>query len=96
MQQFLFVVEIPPLPNNTFGTAVAPEWTAFSNAASSTLKTVKSPTQLQPNAWLLPAENSLQALSALCALATKYRLSYSAVLIPDGATIIAKDVKPSP
>jgi hypothetical protein len=96
MQQFLFVVEVPPLPSGTVGTGVAPEWSAFSSAASSTLKTVKSPTQLQPNAWLLPAENSLPALSALCALATKCRLSYSAVLIPDGATIIAKDVKPSP
>ena len=96
MQQFLFVVEVPPLPSNTVGTRVAPEWSAFSSAASSTLKSVKSPTQLQTNAWLLPAENSLPALSALCALATKCRLSYSAVLIPDGATILAKDVKPSP
>ena len=96
MQQVLFVVEIPAVPSGTFGTGVAPDWSAFSSAASSTLKNVKSPTQLQPNAWLLPAENSLPALSALCALASKYRLSYSAVLIPDGATILAKDVKPSP
>ena len=96
MQQFLFVVEVPPLQSGTVGTGVAPEWSMFSNAASSTLKTVKSPTQLQSNAWLLPAENSLPALTALCALASKYRLSYSVVLIPEGLTILAKDVKPTP
>jgi hypothetical protein len=96
MPQFLFVVEIPRLSSGTFGAGVAPEWSAFSSAASSTLKNVKSPTQLQPNAWLLPAENSLPVLSELCALASKYRLSYSSVLIPDGSTILAKDVKPTP
>ena len=96
MQQFLFVVEIPPLPEGAFGIDVSPEWTKFLRESSSTLKTVKAPTQLQSNAWLLPVENSLPALMALCALATKHRLSYSSVLIPDGANIIAKDVKPSP
>ena len=95
MPQFLFVVEVPPLPSNTVGSGVAPEWSAFCNAASSTLKTVKSPTQLQSNAWLLPAENSLPALSALCALASKNRLSYSAVLIPDGATIMHHETSAS-
>ena len=71
MQQFLFVVEIPPVPNNSFGTNVAPEWLKFCNESSSTIKNVRNTTQLQSNAWMLPVESSLPALSALCALAAK-------------------------
>ena len=65
MQQVLFVVEIPPLSRNTVGTLVAPEWTMFLHEAGNTIKTMKAPIQLQSNAWLLPVENSLPALTAL-------------------------------
>jgi len=96
MQQFLIVVEIPPLPQGSVGAAVSPDWSQFSHKASTTIKTLKTATQLQPNAWLLPAEKGLPALMELSDMANLHRLSYSVVLIPDGAVTLALDVKPKP
>lgn len=94
MSQFLFVVEIPPLPSGSFGLTASSAWSQFSHKADTTIKTVKGSIQLQPNAWLLPVDETLPFLLAWCALATDLSLSYSVVLIPDGAVIMALDVKP--
>lgn len=94
MPQFLFVVEVPPIPDNSYGTRESPDWTKFSHAASSILKTAKGTKQLQPNAWLLPAENSLPALAELCALADSCTLQYSSLLLPVEAVVLAHNVKP--
>lgn len=94
MPQFLFVVEIPSIPEGSVGASVSPDWLKFSNAASSILKTAKGTKQLQSNAWLLPAENSLPALAELCALAGSCTLQYSSLLLPVEAVVLALDVKP--
>ena len=94
MPQFLFVVEVPPLPRGSIGSTVSPEWSQFAHKASTTIKTAKAATQLQPNAWLLPSEKGLPVLMELSDMANFHHLSYSAVLIPDGAVVLALDVKP--
>ena len=96
MQQFLFVVEVPPMQGISTARHYPPEWTHFENEANTILKPVKACTRLQSNAWLLPVENLLPVLIRISAAADRHHLSYSSVLIPDGAIIIAKDVKPSP
>ena len=85
MPQFLFVVEVPPIPPGTVGATVSPAWSKFSSEASTILKPLKTYTQLQPNVWLLPAENALPALLALSSTAEKCTLAYSALLI-EGVT----------
>lgn len=94
MPQFFFVVEVPPGPAMSTSVGYSREWTQFENAANTMLKTVKACKRLQLNAWLLPAENTLPVLVALSALAHGHTLSYSAVLIPDGAVMLALDEKP--
>lgn len=94
MPQFLFAVEVPPIPEGSVGMNVSPDWMKFSNAAGSILKTVKGTKQLQTNVWLLPAENSLPALAELCALASSCRLQYSSLLLPVEAVVLALDAKP--
>ena len=94
MPQILFVVEIPPIPDGTRGANVSPAWSCFVNEADTKIALVKTYTRLQPNAWLLPAENTLPLLAELVALASKDSLSYSAVLIPDGTVMLALDQKP--
>lgn len=94
MPQFLFVVEVPPLPQGSVGSTVSLEWSKFAHEASTTIKNLKGTTQLQPNAWLLPSEKGLPALMELSGKATNHHLSYSAVLVPDGAVVLALDVKP--
>ena len=96
MPQILFVAEVPPIPDNSYGTTVSPAWSQFANKAAPTLKTAKGTKQLQSNAWLLPADNALPVLAELSALASTHNLSYSALLVPDGAVVLALDVKPKP
>ena len=89
MPQFLFVVEVPP----TEGMATSPGhsyvWRQFANTATEIVKPLKGTKQLQLNAWLLNAENSLPSILELSALASHHKLSYSTVLIPDGAVVFA-------
>lgn len=94
MPQFLFVAEVPPSEAMSTAPGHSYEWQGFSNGASTILKPLKGTKQLQLNAWLLNAENSLPAIVELSALATRHKLSYSAVLIPDGAITLTPDVKP--
>ena len=96
MPQFLFVVEVPPGPAMSSHSAHAREWTQFSSAAEAKIKTLKGTKQLQPNAWLLPADNSLPVLAELCALAGTCTLRYSSLLLPVDAVIIALNVEPPP
>ena len=96
MPQFLFVVEVPPIPENAMGMTVSPDWRKFSNAASKIVGTAKGAKQLQSNVWLLPAENSLPVLTELCALAGSCTLRYSSLLLPVEATVIALNVEPKP
>ena len=94
MSQFLFVVEVPPIPQGTAGMTVSPAWQQFSSAADTTIKSLKSVVPLQPNAWLLTTDKTLPLLAELAALASKHSLSYSSLLLPVDAVIIAHDVKP--
>lgn len=94
MPQFLFVVEVPPSRAVSSGPGHPHEWMQFANAATEILKPLKGTKQLQLNAWLLNAENSLPSIAELSALATHHKLAYSALLIPDGAVSLALDVKP--
>ena len=68
----------------------------FASAATEILKPLKGTKQLQLNAWLLTVENSLPSMAALSALASHHKLPYSALLVPDGAVVLALDIKPNP
>ena len=98
MPQILFVVEIPPVPENSRGVCVTPGFSKFASVAAPKIKSVKGTKQLQSNAWLFPADNTLPLLAELAALAAtnSCSLSYSAVLIPDGAVVLALDQKSQP
>lgn len=96
MSQFLFVVEVPPIPPGAVGMTVSPDWQQFASAVGTKIAAVQSAVQLQPNAWLLPAEKTLPLLAEFAALAHKHFLSYSSLLLPTDAVIIAHDVKPKP
>lgn len=96
MPQFLFVVEIPPTEGISTTPSFSHKWLGFANDADTLLKPVKGTTRLAPNVWLLIAEKALPLLSELCALASLHNVSYSSVLIPDGAVMLALDVKPKP
>lgn len=90
MNQFLFVVEVPPVPEGSAGITVAPEWTNFYNAASTILKPVKACTRHQKNVWLLPAENAWPALMELSSTAVEHNLSYSVLLVEGVTDLSAK------
>jgi len=94
MPQFLFVVEIPEGPAMSSQPSYSHEWTQFASKANTILTPLKTATQLQLNAWLLPAEKGLPVLMELSGIAHLHHLSYSSVLIPDGAVTLALDVKP--
>lgn len=93
MPHFLFAVELPPIPPGSVGVTVAPAWSKFSSEASTILKPLKTYTQLQPNVWLLPAENALPALLALSSTAEKCTLAYSALLV-EGVTELTEKISP--
>lgn len=94
MSQFLFVVEAPPNRAQMSPVGYPHEWQLFEREASTILKPLKACTRLQPNAWLLPAENTLPVLVALGEAAGRHSLSYSCVMVPNGAEILALNVKP--
>lgn len=96
MPQFLFVVEIPPVPENSHGIYMSPGFSRFASEAAPKIKSVKGSAQLQPNAWLFSADKTLPLVAELAALASKSSLSYSSLLIPDGVVMLALDVKPTP
>lgn len=93
MQQFLFVVEIPPIPEGVMGMTVSPAWSKFLHDVDTTIKPPKTCTQLQQNAWLIPAENGLPLLLALSSTAEKYTLAYSALLITGDVTPLTSSTK---
>jgi hypothetical protein len=95
MSQILFVAEVPPNSSQSSPPGYPYEWQLFEREANTILKTVKPCTRLQQNVWLLPAENTLPALTALGEAAGRHSLAYSCVLIPVGAEILAFDVKPT-
>jgi hypothetical protein len=94
MPQFLFVAEVPPTEGMSTAPGYSHKWLGFANDVAILLKPVKGTTQLSLNAWLLTAEKALPLLVELSALANHHKLSYSSVLIPDGAVALALDVKP--
>ena len=96
MPQFLFVVEIPPTEGMSTTPNYSHKWLGFASDADALLKPVKGTIQLAPNVWLLTAEKALPLLSELSALANRHKVSYSALLVPDGAITLALDVKPKP
>ncbi len=81
MSHFLFTVEIPPVPENSYGTPVAPAWTQFENEANNALKLVKTYKIHQKNVFSLPVENGLPVVLALSSTAEKHNLAYSVLLI---------------
>lgn len=90
MSQFLFVVEVPPGPQGASEPMYSQDWREFASAANTILKPVKGCMQLQPNAWLLPAENLLPVLVSMSAAAEKYHLAYSVLLIEGVTDLSAK------
>ena len=94
MQQFLFVVEVPPMQGISTASHYPPEWSRFEHEANTILTPVKACTRLQPNAWLLPVENLLPVLIRISAAAEKYHLSYSALLISGEVTHLTPIKKP--
>jgi hypothetical protein len=93
MQQFLFTVEIPPVSENAVGLTEDPEWTKFSNAASTILKPVKACIRHPKNVVLLPAENAWPVLMALSTTADKHNLPYTILLIDGEITELTQKVK---
>lgn len=81
MAHFIFAVEVPPVPDNSHGISVSPEFASFSKEADTKTKQVSSVKKLQSNVWLFPAENNLSVLSGLVASANNYSLPYSSLLI---------------
>lgn len=94
MTQFLFIVDVPPTPPGSTDATYSREYNAFANEAIAILKSVKTYTQIQTNAWLLPVETTWPYLSRMSVTAEKNNLSYSIVLIPDGAQILTPPYKP--
>ena len=86
MPQFLFVVEVPPGPAMSTSAGYSRDWSQFENETNTILKTVKTYTRLQLNAWLLPAENLLPVLVSMSVAAEKHHLSYSALLVSGEVT----------
>lgn len=81
MSHFLFAVEIPPVPESSFGTPVAPAWIQFCKEADMILKPLKTCTIHQKNVFLLPVENGFPVLLALSSKAEEHTLSYSVLLV---------------
>lgn len=81
MPQFLFIVEVPPIPTNSHGLLESNDWSQFRCAADTKIKTAKSAVRLQPNAWLLPAEKTLPLLTELAALAKIMKPTRQEVLL---------------
>lgn len=94
MQQFLFVVEVPPGPAMSSQSAYSAEWTRFENEANTILKPVKACTRLQKNAWLLPAENLWPVLMNMSKAAENNHLSCSVLLIEGAVDMSSKSPKP--
>ena len=94
MQQFLFVVEVPPMRGMNTAPHYPPEWSQFEDEANTILTPVKACTRLQINAWLLPAENLLPVLMRISAAAEKHSLSYSTLLLSGEVTHLTKLKKP--
>ena len=94
MQQFLFVVEVPKWQGISTGPHYPSSWTAFASSTSTILKKISGCKQLQMNVWLLPAEGAWPSLESIAALAKDHDLSYTVVLIPDGAQILTPTFKP--
>ena len=94
MSQFLFVVDVPPTPPGCTEATYSREYNTFVNDASAILKSVKTYTQIQTNAWLLPAEKTWPDLFRMSQAAEKNDLSYSIILVPDGAQILTPPYKP--
>ena len=86
MPHFLFVVEVPPVPENSHGLYMSPGFSKFASEAAPKIKSVKGTIQLQTNVWLFPADNALPLLVELSALASSCSLSYSALLISGDVT----------
>lgn len=97
MPKILFVVDVPPVPDDLAvqgGFSEAPAWMHFVHEAKPKIALVKGAQTLQRNCWLLPADGQLPLLAELVALAKKERLSYSSLLLPDGDVVLALDAKP--
>lgn len=90
MSQFLFVVEIPPMPNSTFGSPFALAWTDFLREAEPKIPNNISKNRIAPNVWLIPAENALPLIATLCGLADKFSLKYSSLLLSGDVSHLTK------
>ena len=93
MQQFLFSVEVPPSQGYSTGASYAHEWIEFAKSADTILKSHKGSSKLLLHSWLLPADHAWPALERLAASATTHHLSYSVILIPDGAVVLTSPAK---
>ena len=94
MSQILFVVEVPPSKGVSTGPGLPHEWREFEDTLSTIPNLAKKSARLQLNAWLIDAEGGYPCLENLVANAKDHDLSYSVVLIPDGAQILTPAFKP--
>jgi hypothetical protein len=94
MSQFLFSIEIPPIPDNTVGMTESPAWLRFSHEAIPKLLPDTVATRIDRNVWLLPTDNMLPRLTRLAELARSNGLRYSCLLLPVDAQVLAYQVDP--
>lgn len=90
MSHFLFAVEVPPVPEHSFGMSQAAEWTKFCNDAKSKLPTGICNNQPASNVWLIPVENAVPVLVALSTLVDLYNLSYTVSFITGDVKNLSK------
>lgn len=94
MNQFLFVVEIPPNETVSSAPGYQHKWIQFEDGANSIPKPRKAYTRRQRNVWLIPEQGAWPYLSAMSNLALKLDLSYSVSLISGDVTHL-KDSLPN-
>jgi hypothetical protein len=94
MSQFLFSVEIPPVPAGTVGMDESPAWRRFVHEAIPKLLPDKIALRIDRNVWLLPTDNMLPRLTSLSELARSNGLRYSCLLLPADAQVLALQIDP--
>ena len=94
MNQFLFVVEVPPNKSQMLAAAYTHEWSEFVSSLDTIPDLAKKSTKIQLNAWLIKTEGGWHVLESLAANAKAHGLACS-ILQVDNAIELTNNKAPS-